>query len=81
MTISPNSISNDSPQQQSKTAIMTRISSVVDSVALDETAIVERFDQLVKDGVIFYDPNPKVIPYEDGGYKVSPKRPNTLPSI
>ncbi|KAH6896773.1 hypothetical protein B0T10DRAFT_602193 [Thelonectria olida] len=45
------------------------MSSNVDSIALDEAALTERFDQLVKDGVIFYDPDPKVIPCEDGGYK------------
>ncbi|KAI5458577.1 hypothetical protein BGZ63DRAFT_426953 [Mariannaea sp. PMI_226] len=39
------------------------------ATVLDEDALAQRFDKLVSERIIFYDPNPKIIKYEDEGYK------------
>lgn len=40
-------------------------------VPLEHDAILERFDSLVKTGVVLYDENQQLITYDDRGYKVS----------
>lgn len=53
----------------------------VPNFTLDEAALIERFDQLVKDGIIFYDAEPEIIHYEDTFHRVSvsPTPPPPLP--